>query len=227
MASPVVETAARSGRGAVRPGPTQRGRHQASLAYRLALDAIQADPDHEAARRAFGYQKYQNQWHTPYEVRMLGNGMVWHEKFGWIEKANLPRYVSGQRLVGVTWIDADNDAKLHSEIRFGWEIETEHYHIRTNHSIEVAVALGVKLEDLHRVWRQVFAGYYCSAADVLLPSPTGRGAGGEGNSLPSPAGRGAGVRAIHSPRPLGEGQGVRACGWTSSTSATKSSTFGP
>ena len=141
-------------------------RHQASLAYRLALDAIQANPDHEAARRVFGYQKYQNQWHTPYEVQMLRNGMVWHEKFGWIEKINLPRYVAGQRLMGVTWIDAANDAALHAEIATGWDIDTEHYRIRTNHSIEAAVALGVKLEDLHRLWRQIFLGYYASAADV-------------------------------------------------------------
>src|SRR5271157_1369596 len=66
-------------------------RHQASLAYRLAQDAIKANPDNEAARRVFGYQKHQNQWHTPYEILMLRNGRVWHEKFGWIEKTDLPR----------------------------------------------------------------------------------------------------------------------------------------
>jgi len=141
-------------------------RHQASLAYRLALDAIKANPDHEAARRVFGFQKYQNQWHTPYEVLMLRNGMVWHEKFGWIEKSNLSRYDRGERLLGVTWIDADNDALLHAEIASGWDTETEHYRIRTNHSIEAAVALGVKLENLHRLWRQIFLGYYSSEADV-------------------------------------------------------------
>jgi hypothetical protein len=146
----------------------QRGihRHQASLAYRLALETIKANPDHEAARRVFGYQKYQNQWHTPYEVLMLRNGMVWHEKFGWIEKADLPRYERGERLMGVTWIDADNDARLHAQIASGWDIETEHYRIRTNHSIEAAVALGVKLENLHRLWRQIFLRYYSSEADV-------------------------------------------------------------
>ena len=141
-------------------------RHQASLAYRLALDAIKANPDHEASRRVFGFQKYQNQWHTLYEVLMLRNGMVWHEKFGWIEKTNLPRYERGERLMGVTWIDADNDAALHAEIASGWDIETEHYRIRTNHSIEAAVALGVKLENLHRLWRQIFLGYYSSESDV-------------------------------------------------------------
>ena len=149
-------------------GLAQRGvrRHHASLAYRLALDAIRANPDHEAVRHVFGYQKYQNQWHTPYEIQMLRSGMVWHDKFGWIEKADLPRYAAGERLFGVTWIDAANDATLHAEIANGWDIETEHYRIRTNHSIEAAVALGVKLEDLHRLWRQVFLGYYSTEADV-------------------------------------------------------------
>jgi len=140
--------------------------HQASLAYRLAMDAICTNPDHEGARRVFGYQKYQNQWRTPYEVLMLRSGMVWHEKFGWIEKTNLPRYERGERLVGVTWIDAAADATLHAEIVSGWDIETEHYRIRTNHSIEAAVALGVRLENLHRVWRQMFLGYYSSVAEV-------------------------------------------------------------
>ena len=140
--------------------------HRASLAYRLALDSIRANPDHEGARHVFGYQKYQNQWHTPYEMLMLRSGMVWHEKFGWIEKANLPRYERGERLMGVTWIDAANDATLHAEIAAGWDIESEHYRIRTNHSIEAAVALSVKLENLHRLWRQIFLGYYSSEADV-------------------------------------------------------------
>ncbi len=141
-------------------------RHQASLAYRLALDAIQANPDHEAARRVFGYQKYQNQWHTPFEVQMLRSGMVWHEKFGWIEKANLPRYEPASGSWASPGSMPRNDAKLHAEITTGWDIETEHYRIRTNHSIEAAVALGVKLENLHRLWRQIFLGYYASEADI-------------------------------------------------------------
>jgi hypothetical protein len=141
-------------------------RHQAWLAYRLALEAIKTDPDHEAARRVFGYQKYQNRWHTPYEVLMLRNGMVWHEKFGWVEKRDLPRYAAGERPMGATWIDAANDAALHADIKTGWDIESEHYRIRTNHSVEAAVELGAKLETLHRLWRQVFPGYYSSAAEV-------------------------------------------------------------
>ncbi len=130
------------------------------------LDAIRANPDHEGARRVLGYQKYRNQWQTPYEIRMLRNGMVWSDKFGWLEKNDVARYERGQRLLGSAWIDAANDAALHADITSGWDIETEHYRIRTNHSIEAAVALGMKLEDLNRAWRQIFLGYYATAAEV-------------------------------------------------------------
>ena len=140
--------------------------HQASPAYRLAMETIEADPDHEAARRVFGYEKYQNQWHTPFEVGLLRQGMVWHDKFGWIEKASVPRWERGERPFGLTWIGAAEDAKLHAEIATGWDILTEHYRIRCDHSIEAAVALGVKLENLHRIWRQIFLGYYAGETDV-------------------------------------------------------------
>jgi hypothetical protein len=142
-------------------------RHQQPwLGYRLVLDAALVNPDHEGARRVLGYLKYQNQWHTPYEIRMLRGGIVWHDKFGWLDKNSVARYERGERLLGSTWIDAANDAALHSDITTGWDIETEHYRIRTDHSIEASVALGEKLECLNRAWREVFLGYYSSAADV-------------------------------------------------------------
>ena len=46
-------------------------------------------------------------------------------------------------------------------------MESEHYVIRTNDSIETGVALEVKLELLYRIWQQIFVGYYASEADVI------------------------------------------------------------
>jgi hypothetical protein len=139
---------------------------RAGLAVVLVLDAIQANPDYEPVRRLLGYQKYQGQWHTLYEVRKLRGGFVWNEKFGWLPKAHEHRYEGGERFCDGRWISADDDAKRHSDIRSGWKIETEHYLIRTNSSIEKGVALGVKLERLYRLWQRLFIRYYASAADV-------------------------------------------------------------
>ena len=61
---------------------------------------------------------------------------------------------------------ADEDAQLHRDIRSGWEVETEHYTIRTNHSLEAGVQLGVKLEQLYLVWKQLFIRYFATEAQV-------------------------------------------------------------
>ncbi len=139
---------------------------RAGLAFVLVLDAIQANPDYEPVRRVLGYQKYQGQWRTLYEVRKLRNGLVWNEKFGWLPKAYERRYDAGERNCDGRWISAEEDAKRHKDIRWGWKIETEHYAIRTNAGLEAGVAIGTKLEQLNRLWQRLFIRYYASADDV-------------------------------------------------------------
>jgi hypothetical protein len=140
---------------------------RAALAFELVLAAVEADPDYEPVRRLLGYQKFRDQWHTFYEAKKLRAGFVWSEKFGWLSKPFLRRYEDGQRFSDGGWITAAEDAKLHHDIRSGWNLETEHYTIRTDHSIEAAVALGVKLERLYRLWAEIFIRYYASEADVV------------------------------------------------------------
>jgi hypothetical protein len=141
-------------------------KRQLSLAYQLAVQSIRENPDHEGARRVFGYQRFNGQWRTAYEVKKLQKGMVWHPKFGWIAKANVARYEQGERLSGGRWISAEEDARLHRGIAAGWELETEHYRIRTNSSIEQGVELAANLENLNRLWQQVFVRFYASETYV-------------------------------------------------------------
>ena len=86
----------------------------------------------------------------------LRSGHVWDNRFGWIRKADVPRYEKGERFYQGRWISAEEDARLHADIQSGWDIETEHYTVRTNHSIEAGVRLGRKLEELYDVWGQLF-----------------------------------------------------------------------
>lgn len=141
----------------------QRG----SLAYELILEALRADPDFEPGRRILGFQKSAEGWYTAYEIRKLKAGQVWHDKFGWLPKDHVARYEKGERWNGRRWLTAEADAKTRRTIDTGWEIETEHYAVRTNHSLEAGVALGVKLEHLYHVWRQMFVRYYASEAQIL------------------------------------------------------------
>ena len=138
-----------------------------SLAFDLLLATVREDPDHEAARRILGYQKFRGRWHTLFEIRKLRADWVESERFGWIRKADLPRYEKGERRHADRWISAEEDARLHSDIHRGWDIQTEHYTVRTNHSIEAGVALGRKLEQLYDVWKRLFIRYYATQEQVM------------------------------------------------------------
>ncbi len=139
---------------------------RASLAFDLAIAAIREDPDFDSIRRLLGYQKYRNGWYTLYEVEKLKSGQVWHDQFGWLPAKYLRRYEQGERWSPKGWVSAEEDARLRRDITVGWDVETEHYAIRTNHSLEGGVQLGVKLEQLFRVWRELFIRYYATSAQV-------------------------------------------------------------
>lgn len=140
--------------------------NRASLAFDLVLCAIREDPDYEPVRRLLGYQQYKGQWYTQDQVSRMRSGQVWHETYGWLPKANVVRYEKGQRYYSGRWITAEEDARLHSDIQNGWEVPTEHFVIRTNHSLEAGVELGKKLERLYRVWKQLFVRFYLTEAQV-------------------------------------------------------------
>jgi hypothetical protein len=149
---------------------------RASLAFGLVLAAIRENPDQESIRHLLGYQKFRGAWHTLYEIERLKSGQVWHNKFGWVRKEDVARYSKGMRPAGKRWIAAGEDAKRHQDITSGWDVETEHYTIRTDVSLEAGVALGAKLENLFRVWTQLFVRFFATEAQVseLFDKRTGR-----------------------------------------------------
>ena len=145
-----------------------------SLAYELVLEALRCDPDHEEARRLLGYTRFRGNWHTPFEIKRLRAGYVWHEQFGWLPQASLARYEAGERFYSGRWITAAEEARARSNIRNGWRVETEHYTITTNVSLEAGVDLGRRLERLYRAWQQAFA-TFCATPDQLVRMFEGRG----------------------------------------------------
>ncbi|MEX0977223.1 MAG: hypothetical protein WDZ48_00130, partial [Pirellulales bacterium] len=139
---------------------------RSSLAYELAVEAVRENPDHEQARKILGYARFQGGWHTPFEIRQLRSGKVWHEKFGWLSKERVERYEKGDRFALGRWMKAEEEAALRRDMSKGWRVETEHYLVTTNHSLEEGVALARRLEALFGIWRQVFAPYLVGEAEL-------------------------------------------------------------
>jgi hypothetical protein len=137
-----------------------------ALAIQVVYQTLREDPDHEDARRLLGYKRHERKWLSPYEVGKAQAHQLWHERFGWLQAKHLSRYESGERSFKQRWVSAEEDARLHAEIERGWDVVTEHYQVRTNHSLEEGVRLAARLEEFYRVWRQVFA-TYCSTEEQL------------------------------------------------------------
>jgi hypothetical protein len=139
---------------------------QLSLAFQWATEALRENPNHSEARRVLGYEQLDGQWLTSYGVRMADAGKFWHPQFGWLDDADVPRYEAGERFAGGRWITAEADAARRKQMKNGWQVRTDHFLVTTNHSLEAAAELAARLERLHQIWRQLFAGFYLSENEV-------------------------------------------------------------
>jgi hypothetical protein len=143
------------------------GEHRASLAGELVVEALRENPEHELARSMLGYRRLDGAWRTPFEIRQLRAGRVWHARFGWLPQGHVERYERGERFALGRWMAAAEEAELRKDLERGWRVETEHYLVTTNHSLEEGVALAGRLERLYAIWQQVFAPYLVGEAEML------------------------------------------------------------
>lgn len=143
-----------------------RADDQIALAFDLVHEVLVHDPDHSRARRLLGYRLYEGEWTTPFEAEKREDGFVWHDRFGWIRGTDVDRYEAGERHYLGTWITADQEAGIRSDFQRAWIIESEHFIIRTNHSLERGVELSVMLEEYHRFFMGRFAAVFRTPAQL-------------------------------------------------------------
>ncbi len=137
-----------------------------TLAYELVWNTARENPDHKAARRILGYQPHEGRWRTPYEIGKANSKQVWSDKYGWLLKDRVARYDKGERFYKGRWMSASQADALAANMAQGWEVVTEHYNVKTNHSLEEGVRLAGKLERLYRAWQQLFVLFYASEKEV-------------------------------------------------------------
>ncbi|QDT24901.1 DUF1570 domain-containing protein [Gimesia panareensis] len=131
-----------------------------SFAYELILETAYHDPDHRSVRQILGYVRNGAEWMTPFEREMQKRKQKWHPKFGWLPASHIDRYERGERYVNGRWMSAAQEAEIRRDFRNAWEIKTEHFEIKTNHSLEMGVKLATEMEDFYRYFHQTFAGFF-------------------------------------------------------------------
>lgn len=134
----------------------------ASRAYGLTRELLFHDPDHKAARSLMGYKLAGDEWSTPFILRMEREGNVWDDRFGWIPAKHLPRYEAGERYLKETgkWVTREREAVMRADFKKAWEIRTEHFFVKTNHSQEQGVALAAHVEKFHDYFMRDFAAFF-------------------------------------------------------------------
>jgi len=131
-----------------------------SYCYDLVREVVEHDPDHGQARNLLGFTRYRDQWATPYAAAKLKAGQEWHPRFGWTPRNHLARLEQGERLWKGQWLPADEVARYREPWGNAWEIETEHYVVRTNASLERGVEFADRLEKLYAIFFRLFAGFF-------------------------------------------------------------------
>ena len=154
--------------------------HRSTLAAELLVEVVWENPDHDEARKLLGYVKDGDIWRTPFEVRQVAAEKIWHPKFGWLPQAHAARYEAGERYYRGRWMSASEESRLRSDLRRGWKVETEHYLVTTNHSLEEGVRLASQLERLYGFWQNVFQRYSAGPDDLAR-----RLAGGAAKRMPT------------------------------------------
>jgi hypothetical protein len=137
-----------------------------SFALDLIREILRHDSDHVQARKILGYVRSGDEWVSAFEARMAKARKVWTDEFGWLPKDHVQHYEKGERYYKRRWMPAAEEAALRRDFVNAWEIQTEHYLVKTNHSLERGVDLAKKLEAFHGLFFQMMAGFFNSAAEV-------------------------------------------------------------
>ncbi|MBA3312645.1 MAG: DUF1570 domain-containing protein [Planctomycetaceae bacterium] len=136
------------------------------LAFELLRESAVQNPDNAIARKVLGFVRAGDEWLTPFERRKRQAGEVWHDRYGWLPKDHVQRYEAGERNYEGRWITAENEAELRRDFDNCWEVRTEHYLVKTNHSLERGVEVASRLEVFHDFFMETFAGFFSGPEDL-------------------------------------------------------------
>lgn len=130
------------------------------MAWQLVHETAEYDSDHAPARKVLGFVRQGDEWVSPFEAQMLRQQRVWHDSYGWLPRDHVDRYKRGERRFAGNWMSATKEAELRQDFSKGWDVRTDHFRVRTNHSLERGAEIARKLEDFHGLFFQVLAGFF-------------------------------------------------------------------
>lgn len=144
-----------------------------SYTFQLVREVAFHDPNNPSARGMLGYVTDKNRWTTPFLRRMSQTGFIDHPRFGWIDSKHVERYENGERFYNSQWMSAEKEAALRTDLNNAWEVTTEHFLVRTNHSLEKGVEIARMLETFHKFFLREYTAFFNSQQQMEKLLDTG------------------------------------------------------
>jgi hypothetical protein len=135
---------------------------ETSAAWHVLREVAWFDSDNERTRSILGFQRSGDRWVTPFEAKMIKEKLIWHDRFGWLPASSADRYQAGERKFGTRWITADREAAVRQNFAHAWEVETDHFLVKTNVSLEKGVEIAKDLEDYYSFFRRTYPEFFNS-----------------------------------------------------------------
>lgn len=165
---------------------------EVQAAVELMRQVLWFDPDHGPIRKALGQvrlaDKYADQiprdtnhaelhgipeladldpehnWFSPFDAKMVQQGLVWNRRYGWMPIKNADRYDKGYvyDLQRKTWDTAAGANAAHGKPGRDWIIRTQHVEVRGTANLDKMAQVA---DDLEAMYDEIFAVYAAFFAD--------------------------------------------------------------
>ena len=145
-----------------------------SVAWSVLREVLHFDSDHKQTRTLLGFERLGDEWMSPFAARKLKAKQVWHDRFGWLPIEHVKRYDGGERFYDQKWMTKEREESIRRNILKAWVVETDHYKVRTNVSLERGVELATSLETFHKYFHNTFAAFFNTPEQLKKQfAPTG------------------------------------------------------
>jgi len=138
-------------------------------AYELIRDVLDANPDHKEARRILSYvwDPQSKTWITRWEFDMRKTSYLTPE--GWVKKSDKAKWDKGLRPYKGKWVSKEEEKRIRTRNNYEpYEVETEHFVVKSNLGREKALEFAQRLEDFYRVFFDFFIGFHDQIASAKL-----------------------------------------------------------
>ncbi len=131
-------------------------------AYDLVNAAMVADPDNKKARKILGwvYDRRADEWIREWEEEMRDDYVLYGDE-GWVPEDDIEKWEEGLRPFAGEWVTIEEEREKRSQNDYrAWEVESEHFTVKTNLGRAEGWEFCQLLEDYYYEFFRVFIGFY-------------------------------------------------------------------